>query len=284
MYAAATNVINIGDASSGRFLFFANYLSVKDGVFNYPTYWWLAFDVVVLFALLYLSYFYLALKGFFRQGILSLWLTLLLVGAFGCLVVPFFALDYWDRWMFMLAYPFTFYAANGLRRLLEKHNSTRPQQRYGALTTKMGAMFIVTSLLGSVYLATPTLMSTVNVGIFSAYPASMHFSSAPTVPYQDVDSVMQTMNWLNDNMDNSSCVILHHAFYQWGQLYLDKTHEIVHFSNNVDSTVSFSLQHGFSHVLFVWWNQPLGWYGISVPSYFVPVKDFGRLSAYSFDA
>jgi hypothetical protein len=281
-YTMATNVVDIGDTSSGRFLFFANYLSVKDGIFNYPTYWWLAVDVLVLFALLYLSYFYLVWKGFFRHSILSLWLALLLVGTFGCLVVPFFALDLWDRWMFMLAYPFTFYAANGLRRLREKHNSARLQQRHGALTTKMVAMFIVTSMLGFVYLATPVLMSTVNAGVFSVYPAYVHFSFAPTVPYEDVDGMIQAMSWLNTHMDSDSCVVLHHAFFQWGQLYLDKTHEIIHFTIDVNLAVNVGVDHGFSKVYFVWWNVNIGWYGVRVPDDFARVQDFGRMSVYSY--
>lgn len=277
----ATNVIDFSDSSS-RFLFFTDYLSVKDAVYYYPTYWWLVADVLALSAFLYLSYFYLVWKGYFKHGILSFWVALLLVGAFGCLVFPFFALDLWDRWMFMLVYPFAFYAANGLWRLLKTYNNPRAHQRFGALAAKVKVMLIITGLLGSIYLATPTLMNTVNAGVFSVYPVSAHFSSAPTVPYQDVDSVKQAMNWLNANMDNQSCVVLHHAFFPWGLLYLDKTHELVHFINDADAAVEVCLQHGFSHVFFIWWNQNLGWYDISVPEYLTRTEDFGRLSVYSY--
>jgi hypothetical protein len=281
-YLTGTNIINTGDASSGRFLFFSNYLSTKDAVYYYPNYGWLVLDVLVLFAFLYLSYSYLIWKGFFRNGILDLWLALLLVGSFGGLVVPFFALDYWDRWMFMLAYPFTFYAVSLVKDMLKKHNSQNRQHSHGALNRKMKGMLIITGLLGCTYLATPVLMNTVNVGLFSAYPASLHFSFAPTVPYQDVDGTEQAMNWLNANMNGNSCVVLHHALLPWGRLILDKTHEIVYFTNDVDSAVNVGLDNGFSKVYFVWWNVNIGWYGITVPAHFARLQDFGRISVYDY--
>jgi hypothetical protein len=110
----------------------------------------------------------------------------------------------------------------------------------------------------------------------------VHFSFAPTVPYEDVDSVMQAMNWLNTNMGSSSCVVLHLAFVQWGLLYLNQTHEIVHFSNDVNSAVNVSVEHGFKQVFFIWWNENIGWYGITVPNGFIRLKDFGRISVYEY--
>jgi hypothetical protein len=36
-------------------------------------------------------------------------------------------------------------------------------------------------------------------------------------------------------------------------------------------------------VFFVWWNEPIGWYGISVPETFIRVQDFGRISVYVYE-
>lgn len=279
-YSTTTNVISIGGTSSGRFFFLANYLSVKDAVFHYPTYLSLVLDVLLLFAFLYLSYLCLVWKGFFKNTVLNSWTAFLLVGSFGCLLVPFFALDNWDRWMFMLAYPFTFYAVNGISLL--KNYSVSHKRSFGASTRKIKGMLIITVLLGCTYLATPVLMNTINAGTFSVYPTSMHFSFAPTVPYEDVDDVTKAMNWLNANMGNSSCVVLHDAFFQWGRLCLDQTHEIVHFSDDVDLAVNASVQQGFRQIFLVWWNKNIGWYGVQVPSYFVQLKDFGRISIFSY--
>ena len=281
-YAAETNVLSTGELEVGRFFFFANYFSVEDTVFHYPSYWSLVFDVVVLFALLYLPYLFLVWKGFFRNVVLDVWTGLLLIGSFGCLIFPFFALDFWSRWMFMLVYPFTFYAVNGLTVFLRKYEGSDVKSLMKFTSRKVKGMILLTVLLGCVYLATPVLMSTVNIGVFAISPASAHFSSAPTVPYEDVNGVVEAMEWLDGNMDGDSCVVLQHAFLSWGQLYLDKSHTIVHFENDVNLAVDTAFEHGFTRVFFVWWNEPIGWYGVTVPEGFVRLQDFGRISVYEY--
>jgi hypothetical protein len=106
-YATATSsVFGSGDASSGvlgRLFFLVNYFDVRSSVDYYSSYGYLALNVIVLFAVLYGSYLFLVWKGFFRNELLDTWTVLLLIGSFGCLIVPFFALELWYRWMFMLA-------------------------------------------------------------------------------------------------------------------------------------------------------------------------------------
>jgi hypothetical protein len=109
-----------------------------------------------------------------------------------------------------------------------------------------------------------------------------YFSIGPSLPYEDVRSVQQAMSWLGGQMTTASTVILQDAFLYWGQLYLDKSRIIVHFENNADMAVSTALNHSFSKVFFVWWNQPIDWFAISVPNGFVNVQDFGRISVYEY--
>ena len=132
-------------------------------------------------------------------------------------------------------------------------------------------------------LATPVSMVYANTSIPTLSGTYLYFSTNPTVPYEDVDSVIQAMVWLDDNMDAASCVVSQHAFLRWGQLYLDESHIIVHFVNNLDGAVATALSSGFDNVFFVWWNQPIGWYGVSVPEYFISVQDFGRISVYVYE-
>jgi hypothetical protein len=281
-YAVNTNVINAGDVISARpfgLPFLVDYLSVRSSVDFYNSYWNLASSVLVLFALLYLSYLFLVWKGFFKNNILSIWTALLLIGSFGCLVVPFSALEYWHRWMFMLVYPFTFYAVNGLSKMFRMFNGGGFQL---SLSKKAKGMLLLTVLLGGAYLLSPVLMVNAGTSVSSVTATYVYFSNSPTVPYGDVDGVIQAMHWLDGNLNADSCVILHRAFWSWGQLYLDKSHEVVQFENNIETAVNVALEHGFGSVFFVWWNEPIGWYGLSVPDYFVQVQDFGRISVYEF--
>jgi hypothetical protein len=285
-YVVESNVINAGDAVNPRpfgLFFLVDYLAVRSTVDYYVTYWDLFLSVVILFCLLYLPYLFLVWKGFFRYEVLSIWTGLLLVGAFGCLVFPFCALEYWHRWMFMLVYPFTFYAVNGLKRVVRGFNGGSFRFSFRLVDGKVRGMLLLTVLLGEVYLATPVLMSTVNVGIFALNSVNKVFSFAPTVPYEDVDGVVEAMKWLNQNMEVNSSVILHEALLWWGKLYLNGSHAIVYFQNDADFAVNIALSHGFSKVYFVWWNVPLGWYGITVPKIFNGLRDFGRITVFSYD-
>lgn len=174
----------------------------------------------------------------------------------------------------MLVYPFTFYGVNGMKKCWQWCTGLHFANR------KVLGMICITVSLGCVYLATPVLMSTVNVGLFSLNPVNRYFSFAPTVPYQDVDSVKEAMVWLDGNLGANDCLLVHHAFLFWGQLYLKKSHTLIHFENDVSVAVNKAYELGFSGVYFVWWNEPIGWYGITVPEDFIRLKDFGRISVY----
>jgi hypothetical protein len=281
-YGAESNIIEVGDIVWGRVqntFFLVNYLQVNSPVDGYASYSSLAVSVLVLFALLYLSYLLLVVKGFFRNRVLDLWAALLLIGGFGCLFAPFCALEYWHRWLFMLVYPFTFYATNGLKRLHERGDAKGPGIHLG-VPRKAVAAIGLTALLGAVYLATPVLMSSSSVGVFSVSPVSRYFSVSPTVPYGDVISVTEAMSWLDGNMDNASCVLLHHAFLSWGKLYIRGTRAIVYFANDVYRATECALDHGFHRVFFVWWSPDIGWYGLTVPASFSPIQSFGRISVF----
>jgi hypothetical protein len=284
--APTTNIIGAGDtfdAKVGGLFFLVNYLNVNNSVDAYANYWALALNVALLFVVLFLSYLFFVVRGFFRNDVLDFWTALLLVGAFGCLVIPFFALDLWHRWMFMLAYPFTFYAVNGLRKVSSKFREGKTRFSLNMLSKKAMSMVLITFVLGCIYLATPILMTHTGASLPSKTLTSKYFSVGPSLPYEDVDGVKQAMSWLDGQMTTVSSVILQYSFLFWGQLYLDKSHTIVYFDINADAAVNNALNHSFSTIFFIWWNQPIGWYEISVPNGFVSVQDFGRISVYEYE-
>jgi hypothetical protein len=286
-YSAQTNVISAGDAVSGKangLFFLVDYLRVQNSVDSYATYWNLAFSVAVLFAVLFLPYLFLVVKGYFRNGVLNLWTGFLLVGAFGCLVVPFSALQDWHRWMFMFVYPFTFYAVNGLDKLLNKIHGEEEGANFSKWLSNKKAAFalLLTFGLAVGYLATPVMMVYANTSIPSVSSTYLYFSTNPTVPYEDVNDVVRAVHWLNGAMGSGSCAILQHAYLFWGQLYLDKSQAIVAFEKNPNQAASTAFELGFRQVYFIWWNKPIGWYGVSVPQGFISVQDFGRISVYTY--
>jgi hypothetical protein len=275
-------VKDIARQSYGSLFFFVNYIGMNTSIDVYPSYFHLLLYVLGLFALLYLPYFFLVRKGFFSDTILNAWTFLLLLGSFGCLFFPFFALEYWHRWMFMLVYPFTFYTVNGMRLLLNQNTLSLGEdfRKLRSSKRKVFGALLAVILLGGLYLATPCLMTNVGFGIYSLYPLSKYFASVPTVPYQDVNGVIQAMMWLNDRLDNSSSVVLHKAFAAWANLYLDESLVVIGYIKDVDSAFNLASTMGFEHVFFVCWNPNIGWYGITIPDYVTPVQSFGRISIF----
>jgi hypothetical protein len=83
-------------------------------------------------------------------------------------------------------------------------------------------------------------------------------------------------------MDSNSCVLVNHVFIEWEQLLLDKSHVTIQFWNDGGLALDDALDRGFGSVYFVWWNTDIGWYNVSVPSQFVRLRDFERISVYEF--
>jgi hypothetical protein len=283
--AATSQVLSAHDTvsgASGKLFFMVNYLSIKDSVDSYSTYFSLALSVGFLFAVLYVPYIYSVVKGFFKNHTLSLWTGLLLVGAFSCLVVPFFALQYWHRWMFMLVYPFTFYAVYGLSKILPRASRVKVFSRSWFRNTRGVGMVTLTILLGTLYLATPVLSVYANTSLPTISQTSHYFSIGPNVPIEDVGGTVQAIEWLNTTMGANSCVILHSTFLFWGELYLRGDQSIVTFSVDPNQALQTALAHNFSQVYFVWWTASIGWYSVNVPTGFATVQSFDRMSVFVY--
>jgi len=293
------NVIFAKDSvhqSLGELFFLVNYLGVADPVQNYPNYPRLALDVVSLFSVLYLWWLPLVLVGFFRDKILDWFTLLLLFGSFNALVTPFCAVDLWNRWMFMLVYPFTFYAINGVEKILKSGGKSLAPDfkflKWIKVTRKMVLrIFSATIVLGFIFLTLPPFFD--RFGVFAIpttityLPSTMLYN---TVPLRDVNSTVEVIQWLDENMSDSSVVLVHRAFIWWVDLYLDKKWAVVYFERDADKALGIALGRGFSPIYMVWWNedyltwqnQSIGWYGITVPKYFIYTFSSDRISVFRY--
>ena len=184
--------------------------------------------------------------------------------------------------MFMLACPFTFYAVNGVRKLLNQAKARQHSFELRKLRRRVVVMFLCTVSLGGIYLATPFLMVNAGFGIYSLWPICRYFGSAPTVPYQDIDGTVQAVHWLKDHMENDSCAVLHSAFASWARLYLEESQNIVAYINDVDSALNRVMQNDYEHVYFICWNESISWYGVYVPESFIELERFDRISVFQY--
>jgi len=283
----------------GGIHFMVDYLNISDTLhacMHYVTYWDIVASVFSLFSVLYLLCLPLVLVGFFRDKVLDSWTLLLLVASFDTLITPFFALDYWNRWMFMLVYPFTFYAVNGVEKVLEsggkRVSSNLKWMGWVKVSrrTTFGILF-VTVVFGSLFIAVPPFFD--RFGVFfipvanSFIPSTMLYN---TVPLRDVKGTVDAIEWLNEHMDNVSSVLVHYAFLQWTNLYLNEKHVIVYYENDVEKALTVALERGFDHIYLIWWNEnyltwqdeTFGWYGLTMPKYFISITSSDRISVFKY--
>jgi hypothetical protein len=285
------NIIQVNDSINphpGGLFFLVDYLSVVTPVQHYVSYFELVSHVVSLFTLLYLIWLPLVLLGFFRDNVLDTWTILLLVGAFGCLIVSFSALDLWNRWMLMLVYPFTFYAVNGFWKVLKSHHTHVASDLRWIGWVKISrksaiGISLVTVVLGLLFMTWPLVSG--RYGLFGApttwsyFPSTMQSSS---VPLQDTEGTVKAIEWLNEHMTDDSAVLVHDVFFYWTELYLYKDCIAVFFTSNLEAALNLALKNGFNSLYFVWWNENIGWYGLTVPSSFVSVFESGRISIFEY--
>jgi len=276
--------------------FLVNYMGVPAAFHTYSTYLDLASHVLSVFSILHFWWLPLVLVGLFRDQILDCWTLVLLVGSFNVLITPFFAVDWWNRWMLMLVYPFTFYAINGAEKVFKfGSRSGIPICRWLSWIkitrrTVIGVFFLTISL-GSIFMTVPPFFD--RFGVFcipttiSYIPSTMLYNS---VPLRDVQPTIEAFEWLNKRMNDSSSVIVHDAFLWWANLYLDDGKVMIYFNKDINKALNTALEHGFSLVYLVWWNEnyfswqdeTVGWYGVTLPTYFTTAFRDDRITVYRY--
>ena len=274
-YRIETNVSYTSEAAGLNPLglpFFTNYLQVSTPVEKYSSYAELLLHVFSLFAIQYAIWMPFIIKGLLKARNLCVWTTTLLIGSFSALITPSFAIFLWDRWMFMLIYPFTFYAVNGMEKIRNELHSK--------WTDRGTAVFIAAMIVvGLLYTSLPPECTPFYTPMTCKYlPSSMQQS---TIPLQDIGDTLNCLDWLNKNMDADSTLLVHHAFFWWGQLSLDKNHTMICYTMDSMKAVQLAQEEGYNQTYLIWWGQSIGWYkNIQVPESLKAVYSQGRICIY----
>ena len=179
----------------------------------------------------------------------------------------------WYRWTLMLTYPLSFYAVEGVANITSK---TRRLYASIALATTV-------AVLTSTFIATPCDRPFPYYAIrqFQIYiPSSMLQN---TVPLEDCPHVEDCLNWLKQNMDENSILIVHTAFHGWALLHLNPDQIQPYGYGNPETAAQQALQQGHNTVYLIWWTQGKGWHGQpSVPSSFKEVYRSGDIAIYVY--
>ena len=268
----------------GGIFFLTDYLNEFTPYESYTNYFDLFGHVVSLFVLLYLVLLPLISVGYFRDRVFGSWTFLLMTGAFGCLIVPFFALLLWHRWMLMIVYPFTFFAVNGFWKVTKSLEGVSVSRFFSSIKVikKIGVgLALVSVVLGGLFMCWPLVGGRYGVigceSTFRFVPSTMQSSS---VPLRDTEGVIEAFEWLNANMDSDSSLLAHDVFEFWTLLYLNKENVAIVFDHDLDAATNLAVDEGFDKAYFVWWNQDIGWYNLRLSNDWVSVFDSGRISVF----
>ena len=288
-FASPTNInlTRIDDSNwahpAGLF-FITDYLNTKTPIENYNTYSNLASNVTSLFLILYALILPLVIIGYFKDRTLTIWTILLLIGGIGCLFTPFFALFLWARWMLLLIFPFTFYAANGFWKITKNLPASKPLKLFKK--TRLAKAILVTLLLTSIIFGALFMVWPLNEknegliewgGSAKYVPSTMQTTS---IPLRDIEPVKKAYQWLNNNMDNNSALLVHDAFDTWTMLYLNQDHKGYLFDFNIQQAAKRATTDGYQTLYFVWWNQTIDCYQLQPQTNWTQIQQYNRITIY----
>jgi hypothetical protein len=192
-------------------------------------------STLYLYAILPLAPFALAgLNKTDRSTSMLYWYFGASFAALSPLYSPDAAIAFWDRWVYMTAYPLCFYAVEGVY-LLQRFQITYnlDKQRATDLGKVSGAALAIVVLLisGSFLVSTPgnyqpyhTLYGSESLWIVRFVPSSMLLSTVPASWAQEAQS---NIEWLNDNITEVSILFIDEELRGYAALYADKEHIIL---------------------------------------------------------
>ena len=283
-----TNLTRIDDsnwAHPAGIFFITDYLNTKTPIETYTTYFSLLTNVTTLFFILYALTLPLTIIGYFKDRPFTIWTLLLLAGSLGCLIIPTFSLFLWARWMLLIIFPFTFYATNGLWKITksqpgnQNHNFFR---KFKPTKPILLSLFVASLILGSMFMVWP--LNNKNEGLLrwggsaKYVPSTMQTTS---IPLRDIEPTQKAYQWLNNNMNNNSALLVHDAFDNWAMLYLNTNHKGYLFDFNIEQAAKRATTEGYQTLYFVWWNQTIDWYQLQPQNNWTIIQQINRITIYN---
>lgn len=140
----------------------------------------------------------LAVKGFFRDKVFLPILTWLLVASYSLVFFPWFSLNYYWFWTFLLPIPLTVYAGQGLDKI-------------GAFTRKNRIKLLAGSLLIGI-LGFSYATSIISVGYPLAYSYMPPGLVSSCVDFKEIPNIEEAFMWINENLPTNASVIVPENF------------------------------------------------------------------------
>lgn len=218
---------------------------ISNGQFAWNSYSWAVQDVVSIFVVCFLLLLPFVVKGFRRNKLLDPMIGWLLLGSFSVIVSPWFAVPGYQRWLILLVFPFSVYAAMGFERfhLFDKSSF----RKLVAILLVFMVIAVGYSSGAFSYVALPN----------SWVPTNLVQSS---IGWDQVDDVKGVLRWLDENAVANSSILSEERFYGWALLYLNRANndiEVMPYGANSSPTLVLekALGDNFSLVYLIWYTD-----------------------------
>jgi len=210
------------------------------------------------------------------------------------LAIPQASTVLWWRWAIFLVYPLLLYSAHGFSKVMG-HRARRRVTTL-ALRTSFTALLMVTTVLSGYYLASPPEQAHRYFGEWNHYLVYIQSSMLQnSLPLKDTRYAVEAIGWLNANMNDTSVLVAHEAFYNWAALYLNHGGGIAFVGeknlsrpqreDTAEALVAAARQaQARGRAAYtIWWVSGKGWYNMpSLPQGFEEIRSFGDIAVYAY--
>jgi hypothetical protein len=255
---------------------FVNYLAV------YGSYVSVFSRVLLLGALMFAPIIPLAVVGWRRERILSVWALITAAAGLSPLILPTFAAAFWDRWLFLLILPVGIWGACGVKRIVQ----------YVQHVSRMriaGIGFLILLLIPSFFLAGNFMLLPpehaygyfTNPSTLPVFPSSMLQNTVPLSDVRDVENAVATLNQI---MTERSVVLVHECFFGWISMGLTGKKAVVDYLlGTPEDGLPIARSQGYTTIYWIWWVPGVNMNGYEASTQiFRAVYVSGRIAVYSY--
>lgn len=241
-------------------------------LFGFSSYWTMATTMLGFLLYCYLPLLPLTIKGakLLKNFQIRSWTLFSLIA----IPLPIIFARTWYRWVLMLTYPLAFYVVEALANM--KPNPRR-------LRVSMALIAVLTMLtVGFMVLPSESPFPYYAIPQFQIYVPSSMLQN--TVPLSDCQHVVNSLSWLENNMNENSVLLTHTAFHGWALLTLKADQVMPYGYGNPEKAAENASQQGYDPVYLIWWTEGQGWHGQpTAPASFKQVYRSGNIAIYLYE-
>jgi len=169
----------------------------------------------------------------------------LLLGSFS-VVIPWFAVPGYQRWLMLLVFPLAIYAVWGFERL-----RLFSQGRIRILA----AILLVFIIIGAGY----STGAFSYVGYMTNSYVAVHLVQS-SISWNQIDDVKAVLGWLDENAVSNSSLLAEESFYGWALIYLKRANgdvEVVPYgaASPPWEALKKVLNDGFRWIYLIWYSD-----------------------------